>query len=57
MKPHEWLSLTVETAVIVVGLLHIYFETRKKQKKHLVRVKIWLIDQNKGVRKKKNDKK
>lgn len=57
MGPHEWLLLAVESAVIVVSLLHIYLELRRRKETQVVRVTIWRIDQTSGVEKKKKCKK
>ena len=54
---HNWPLFAVETAVLVVGLLHIYLELRKKQKPQMVQIKIWRIDLDNDVKEKKNDKK
>ncbi len=52
MKPQEWLFLTVDGAVIVIGLLHIYFllkDTRKESQ--IVRITLWRFDRTSDVRK------
>lgn len=57
MQPLEWLLFAVESAVLIVGLLHIYMELRKKKKTQTVRIIFWRIEQNPGVEKEKNGKK
>ena len=57
MGPHEWLLLAVESAVIVVSLLHIYFEVRKRKETKIVRVIFWSFDRSFDVENKKKLKK
>ncbi len=40
MQPHEWLLFAVENAVLIVGLLHIYLELRKRKESQTVWVRI-----------------
>lgn len=57
MGPHEWLLLAVESAVIVVSLLHIYLELHKRKETQVVRVIFWRIDQTSDVEKQKKRRK
>ncbi len=54
---HNWPLFTVESAVLVVGLLHIYLELRKRKEPLPVRIIVWYIDKSRDVRKKVHDKK
>lgn len=52
MKPLEWLLMAVESAVLIVGLLHIYLFVGKesKEKKPMFSVLYVFVNKSKGVR-------
>lgn len=57
MNLHEGLLMAVESAVLIVGLLHIYLELRKRKKSLPIRITVWYIDRKKDVKEEANEKK
>ncbi|MDP2630627.1 MAG: hypothetical protein Q8P56_04420 [Candidatus Uhrbacteria bacterium] len=57
MQPHEWLLFAVENAVLIVGLLHIYLELRKRKESQTVWVRIVPTDGRTDVKGETNGKK
>ena len=49
MEPLEWLLMAVESAVLIVGLLHIYSDLRKRKESLPIQVRIWYIDTRQDV--------
>lgn len=52
MKPHEWLLMAVEIAVIVVSLLHIYLELHKRKESRPIRIIFWRFESVSDVKEK-----
>lgn len=50
MQSHEWLLFAVENAVLIVGLLHIYLELRKRKESQAVWVRISPSEGRKDVK-------
>lgn len=57
MQPLEWLLFAVESAVLIVGLLHIYLELRKRKESETVWVRIGPTEGRKDVKGETNGKK
>lgn len=54
---HNWPLFAVESAVLIVGLLHIYLELRKKKDPQPIRIRVWVIDRDSDVRRLNEKKK